>query len=112
MEFYCTTEAQNQGLHILVDDLPKILSLSTNQTPTYAIRATSMAIYGKITGSEDFKIDARQWYAKGLETQRKSLARLVGIHDKGLPADSATCASTMFSIFHEDKRGKLLAIQI
>jgi hypothetical protein len=95
IESYSTVEAHKSGLHAWTRDLPAILSLSTSQTATFALRATTMALYSKMTGDKGIEIDACRWYTKGLETQRESLKHTVGC----ISTDVAICSAIMFSVF-------------
>jgi hypothetical protein len=96
IEPYSTIEAHKSGLHAWArDDLPAMLSLSISQTATFAIRATTMAIYSKMTWDKGIETDACRWYAKGLETQREILERTVGC----ISMNVAICSAIMFSVF-------------
>ncbi|RFU36251.1 hypothetical protein B7463_g107, partial [Scytalidium lignicola] len=65
-----------------VSKLPHILSLSASldRPEVYAIRATTMAFYGRLTADELLQIEASKWYSEGLKAQRQSLPLTVNNH--------------------------------
>ncbi|KAH8817128.1 hypothetical protein F5884DRAFT_778512 [Xylogone sp. PMI_703] len=108
-----------------ISKLPHILSLpnSLDRPEVYAIRATTMAFYGRLSKNEQLQLEASKWYAKGLKAQRESLPITANSRGQEPHTQGAVCSAIMFSLFesvictdpmgwmhHYDAAGKILEI--
>jgi hypothetical protein len=65
--------SEDTRVHSWLAELPNILSRPAGDEEVYAIRAATMALYGKLTRDKQVEVEASKWYAKGLEVQRTKL---------------------------------------
>jgi hypothetical protein len=65
--------SEDTRVHSWLAELPNILSRPNGNEEVYAIRAATMALYGKLTRDKQVEAEASKWYAKGLEVQRTKL---------------------------------------
>jgi hypothetical protein len=86
-------------VHSWIGQLPNLISDPIYSPEVYAIRATTMAFYGKISGSKDLELEATRWYSKGLESQRVHLEAASNKKKHGLCTKRAVCAAILFSHF-------------
>lgn len=93
------SERSGAGLHTWTRELLDLLSSTEELSVSYSIRATSMAMYGRMAGSEDIEIEAIKWYARGLEAQRQSLQLAAKAPSRVILTDEAVCTSIMLSLF-------------
>lgn len=93
------SEKSESGLHTWTNELVNILSSTKESSIIYSIRATSMAMYGRMTGTEDIEIEAIKWYSRGLESQRQSLQLAAKAPTSAIPTDGTVCAAIMLSLF-------------
>ena len=93
------SEKSESGLHTWTNELVNMLSSTKESSVTYSIRATSMAMYGKMTGTEDIEIEAIKWYSRGLESQRQSLQLAAKAPTSAIPTDGTVCTAILLSLF-------------
>jgi len=93
------SEKSESGLHTWTNELVNILSSTKESSVIYSIRATSMAMYGRMTGTEDIEIEAIKWYSRGLESQRQSLQLAAKAPTSVIPTDGTVCTAIMLSLF-------------
>ena len=55
---------------IWIYELPSYMISSPSSALLYAVRAATLAHYGRRTGNQPMQLEACQWYEKGLESQR------------------------------------------
>jgi hypothetical protein len=89
----------NPIVHLWVTELPNILSGPAEKEEIYAIRAATMALYGKLTGNRDVQVEASAWYLKGLEIQRTKLSVAAEKENYKPCIHGAIGAAVMFSYF-------------
>lgn len=84
-----------------ISKLPHILAISNSpgRPEVYAIRATTLAFYGRLTSDEVLQIEASKWYAEGLKAQRESLPITANNRGDELRTQGAVCSAIMFSLF-------------
>ena len=61
----CPTNPQ-----IWIYELPAFMIFSPSSTLLFAIRAATLAHYGRSMGDVSMQLEARRWYERGLESQR------------------------------------------
>lgn len=93
--------AQDESAHSWISQLPVILekSLCRSSPEIFAVRATTMALYGRMSGSKQVELDASNWYALGLESQRKNLFKFAKPDPTCTFITGAVCAAIMFASF-------------
>src|SRR6202012_2533554 len=70
---YTCPEGRRAGLHSWVTDLPQMVSSEEHSAVVYASRATTLALYGRLTKSKAVALEARKCYGKCLQLQRDSV---------------------------------------
>jgi len=77
--------------------LPSLI-LTSHSSPTmrYAVRATSMAFYGRLNASISIQTEARRTYTKALETRRKDICRNT---DASRTPEEALCSTVLMCYF-------------
>lgn len=77
--------------------LPTLI-LTSHSSPTmrYAVRATSMAFYGRLNASISIQTEARRTYTKALETRRQDICRNT---DAGRTPEEALCSTVLMGYF-------------
>lgn len=93
------SEKSESGLHTWTNELVNILSSTKESSVIYSIRATSMAMYGRMTGTEDIEIEAIKWYSRGLKSQRQTLQLAAKAPTSAIPTDGTVCTAIMLSLF-------------
>ena len=93
------SDKSESGLHTWTNELVNILSSTKESSVIYSIRATSMAMYGKMAGTEDIEIEAIKWYSRGLESQRQSLQLSAKAPTSAIPTDGTVCTAILLSLF-------------
>ena len=88
--------SHESDLHTWIKELPSLSCGPPDSTEAYAIRATSLAFYSKLTRSKDIEIEACKWYSKGLESQRNSLQLVT---KNRMTTSGSICAAIMLSFF-------------
>jgi hypothetical protein len=86
-------------IHTWINHLPNLMSSPPHSPEVFAIRAATIAFYGKLSGREDLELEATRWYSRGLESQRKYLEAASQEKEHGLCTERAVCAAIMFSRF-------------
>jgi hypothetical protein len=82
-----------------ITELPRLLLQPEDQTQLYAIRATTMALYGRISRNKGLEEEATKQYCKGLECQQQQLLMPTGEYDNNQYISGALCSAIMFSYF-------------
>ncbi|TVY92705.1 hypothetical protein LAWI1_G002875, partial [Lachnellula willkommii] len=77
--------------------LPSLI-LTSHSSPTmrYAVRATSMAFYGRLNASISIQTEARRTYTKALETRRVDICRNT---DASRTPEEALCSTVLMCYF-------------
>lgn len=91
--------SQETCIHSWLVHIPDFISTSIYSPEVFAIRATTMAFYGKMSGNEDIQHEATRWYSRGLESQRTHLEETSKEKQHGLCTKRAVCAAILFSHF-------------
>lgn len=95
----------NPRLRVWVNELPSLLlSVSQSSALMYAVRAATIAHYGKRSGDVAVQTEACRWYDKGLkkqvhESQQTQLRLTNGENLDDKLGVAAICAPIMFSLF-------------
>ncbi|TVY35626.1 hypothetical protein LOCC1_G007129 [Lachnellula occidentalis] len=77
--------------------LPSLIATShSSPTMRYAVRATSMAFYGRLNASVSIQTEARRTYTKALETRRKDICRNT---DANRTPEEALCSTVLMCYF-------------
>jgi hypothetical protein len=76
-------------------ELPNMLSTHSDSAQVFAIRATTMAVYGRYHNDRSLEMQSIKWYWKGIQRQRKNLHRNLRTEEHYA---EAICSAMMFAL--------------
>ena len=100
--FHPRSDPNNPNVRIY--ELPSFMTDSASSALTCAIRAATLAHYGKQSGDQSMQLEACRWYGKGLQSQlleneRTQNILATGGNVKKKINEMTICSPIMFSIF-------------
>ncbi len=87
------------GSQVWVDELPRLLLATNDPTLTYSSRAASVALYGRMAGSETLQLEACKWYARCLRFQHANFQKAAAETDNPSVLHTAMMATHLLSVF-------------